>query len=167
MGWIMATVTSPETWLAPGALFTTMLCVYGRKKGAAAVVAALLSVAAGDMLAHYVIKPAVGRHRPCAELEGVHQPSQVGCTDSFSFPSNHAVNTFALTAAVGVIYPRLLIVLAPLALLVALSRVAVGVHYPADVATGAVLGIIVGAGAAVIVTRYGISIRKNEARTDG
>ncbi|MDH5510027.1 MAG: phosphatase PAP2 family protein [Nitrospinota bacterium] len=167
MDWIMATVTSPESWLAPGVLLAAALCLYGRKKGIVAVVAAVFAVGAGDMLAHIVIKPMVGRHRPCAELADVHQPSQVGCTDSFSFPSNHAVNSFAFTAVVGVIYPRMLIVLAPIALLVALSRVAVGVHYPADVAAGALLGIFIGISTAALALKLAMLRREEEELEDG
>ena len=153
MDWIMATVTSPDTWLAPGILLVVGLCVIGRKKGLAAVLAAALSVGFGDATAHYVIKPAVGRYRPCATLEGVHQPTQVGCTNSFSFPSNHAVNSFAFASSIGSFFPKTLVVLAPVAALVGLSRVAVGVHYPADVVAGAALGILIGIGGARLSRR--------------
>ncbi|MDH5637605.1 MAG: phosphatase PAP2 family protein [Nitrospinota bacterium] len=165
--WVMATITSPESWLAPGVMLATALCLYGRKKGIVALAAAVFAVGAGDMLAHNVIKPMVGRHRPCAELPDVHQPSQVGCTDSFSFPSNHAVNSFSFAAVIGIIYPRMLIALAPIALLVALSRVAVGVHYPADVVAGAVLGVIIGVSTAALARRLAMTHWQEEALEDG
>jgi undecaprenyl-diphosphatase len=49
----------------------------------------------------------------------------------------HAVS-FTLLASVG--YPALALVLVPLALLVALSRVVLGLHYPSDVLAGALIG---------------------------
>jgi len=167
MDWIMIAVTTPDTWLAPGVLLIAALFTVERKKGVVAVLAAILAVGVGDSLAHQVIKPMVGRARPCAALENVHMPKVVGCTNSFSFPSNHAVNTFAFAAAMGVIYPKMLFALAPIALLVALSRVALGVHYPADVAVGGALGIAIGVAMATLAKRLTNISQKKEPQEDG
>nr|WP_228517557.1 phosphatase PAP2 family protein [Aliidiomarina indica] len=65
--------------------------------------------------------------------------------DRFSFPSGHATAAFLFAALVIASFP----VWAPLfygwATLVAISRVALGVHYPSDVIAGAILGTAIAA----------------------
>ena len=60
-----------------------------------------------------------------------------------SFPSSHAANTFAAGTFLALRFPRWRPVLA-IPVLVAYSRVYVGVHYPSDVFGGAALGAGVG-----------------------
>lgn len=67
---------------------------------------------------------------------------------SASFPSGHAATAFAAAVAVGLVHPRLRRPLLALAVLVALSRVYLGVHYVLDVLAGAALGAGVGVAAA-------------------
>lgn len=58
-----------------------------------------------------------------------------------SFPSDHASASFALAAGIAVYRLRYGVVLLALASLIAFARVYVGVHYPADVLGGALIGI--------------------------
>jgi len=60
---------------------------------------------------------------------------------SKSFPSDHATAAFAL-AFVTASQPGLFAVLLVLAVIVSLGRVAVGVHFPTDVLTGAAVGYL-------------------------
>ncbi len=62
---------------------------------------------------------------------------------SRSFPSGHAAGAFGTATALLYAYRRwwLWLTVVPLAALVALSRVYVGVHFPLDILTGALLGI--------------------------
>lgn len=60
-----------------------------------------------------------------------------------AFPSGHATAAFALATALGYRWPRWRPVGFALAALVALSRVALGVHWPSDVAAGAAVGCFV------------------------
>jgi undecaprenyl-diphosphatase len=57
-----------------------------------------------------------------------------------SFPSNHATAAFAIATAVLLYNRRFGIVLMALAALIAVDRVFVGIHYPGDVAAGALIG---------------------------
>jgi undecaprenyl-diphosphatase len=66
----------------------------------------------------------------------------VGCSQSLSMPSSHAANTGAAAFHFLLFYPRLWPGLLLLALVVAYSRVYVGVHYPADVLVGLLVGLI-------------------------
>lgn len=117
------------------------LLVWGGPRGRVAAIstlAALLLADQGTQLA----KGLVQRIRPCHVLPGVQ--SLVACTASFSLPSNHASNAFALASLLGGHYPRLIPLALAAAALIAYGRVYVGVHYPLDVAAGALWGAAVG-----------------------
>lgn len=97
-----------------------------------------------DLLAvNICIKPLVGRVRPYVTLDTIVPLGHL--SSDFSFPSGHSAASFACAWALfrsakkkyGV--PALV-----LALLIALSRLYVGVHYPTDVFFGILIGIGVG-----------------------
>ncbi len=60
--------------------------------------------------------------------------------DVFSFPSGHTLQAVLFTCTLGSFFPILLWIMIPFALLVALSRMVLGLHYPTDVAIGGMLG---------------------------
>lgn len=60
--------------------------------------------------------------------------------DKYSFPSGHTLHAVAFTLVTLGYYPALFSVLAPFCVLVALSRVVLGLHYPSDVVAGAGIG---------------------------
>ena len=107
-----------------------------------AVVIALFAVPLADALGN-LLKELIARPRPCQALESVRL--LVRCASSFSLPSSHAVTSFAFAAPIFLLtrpFLRLAWRLAPLVLAaaIAFSRPYVGVHYPADVAAGTLLG---------------------------
>lgn len=60
--------------------------------------------------------------------------------DQFSFPSGHTLHAVCFSAIAVAYFPALATLLVPFVMLVALSRVVLGLHYPSDVAAGALLG---------------------------
>jgi undecaprenyl-diphosphatase len=65
--------------------------------------------------------------------------------DPFSFPSGHTLHAVAFSVVAIVFYPVLAWVLVPFTVLVAVSRVVLGLHYPSDVLAGAALGALISA----------------------
>jgi membrane-associated phospholipid phosphatase len=94
---------------------------------------------AGLAVVVLAIKFLVRRERPQGEWGGIYRN-----TDPHSFPSGHAARSFLIAVIASAFGPiwlgAILWVWAPL---VALARVAMGVHYLSDVVAGAVLGVIV------------------------
>jgi undecaprenyl-diphosphatase len=88
-----------------------------------------------------LIKLAVGRGRPPAVVLDPEPLLEVPTTSSF--PSGHAATSFACAYVFSRLAPRLTPAVYGLAVLIAFSRVYVGVHYPLDVLAGAVLGTLV------------------------
>ena len=88
-------------------------------------------------------KALAGRVRPCHAYTWLQSLPITLPTDP-SFPSGHAAGSFAFATFVFATHRRAGVALAGLATLVALSRVALGVHYPSDVAAGALLGATLG-----------------------
>ncbi|MFJ8592609.1 phosphatase PAP2 family protein [Streptomyces sp. NPDC093598] len=91
-----------------------------------------------------VLKSAVTEERPCRAVADA-AVSLAACPPhgDWSFPSNHATIAGASAVALALVRRTLLWLTAPLALLMAFSRVFVGVHYPHDVVAGLALGTLV------------------------
>jgi membrane-associated phospholipid phosphatase len=88
---------------------------------------------------NYGIKLLVKRPRPA--LEGL--PPLGGAPSSLSFPSAHALSSFAVATAMFRVDPATAGALV-VALVISLGRPYLGMHYPSDVLAGALLGIILG-----------------------
>lgn len=88
---------------------------------------------------NYGLKLAVKRPRPV--LEGL--PPLGGAPSSLSFPSAHALSSFAVATAMFRVDPATAGALV-VALAISLGRPYLGMHYPSDVLVGALLGIVLG-----------------------
>lgn len=97
------------------------------------------------------VKLLIRRRRPEGEWGAIYRT-----TDPHSFPSGHAARAFLLAVlAVAWSSAALAVVLIVWAPLVALSRVAMGLHYLSDVVGGALLGLIAGGVALAVVSALG------------
>jgi len=135
---IMPFITNKYTWIPVWLIVIAGLLWKGGKKGRWVIILAIISVACADLVAYRVMKKNIKRIRPCNALEQVHLT--VRKSSSYSMPSNHAANFFALATIFSFFYRRYWKWLYGTAALVAFSRISVGVHYPFDALVGALLG---------------------------
>ncbi|MFI8511644.1 phosphatase PAP2 family protein [Streptomyces sp. NPDC085460] len=115
----------------------------GRPRRAAA--AGVGAIAIASATANLFGKRLVRRRRPDREAARVVVGRHVPMPESASFPSGHTASAVAFATAAGVVLPPVAVPLGLLASAVGYSRVHTGVHYPGDVAAGAVLGLASGA----------------------
>ncbi|MEL7059891.1 MAG: phosphatase PAP2 family protein [Acidobacteriota bacterium] len=87
-----------------------------------------------------LLKNSTARVRPLEFADGTFQMT-VAPLDKYSFPSGHTLHAVSFAVLVTAYFPALGWVLIPFALLVAMSRVVLGLHYPTDVVAGAALGL--------------------------
>jgi undecaprenyl-diphosphatase len=146
---VMVAVTTQKYWAAPLLLVCILLVGKGGRRGRIALVLALLAVGASDWISARVIKPGVGRLRPCYTLENVRL--LIPCGGKHSFPSSHAANSMAVAITLAYFFRRYSAWLFAVAFLVGYSRIVVGVHYPGDMLGGFVCG---GLCAAVVLALY-------------
>ncbi|MFD9540385.1 phosphatase PAP2 family protein [Streptomyces sp. NPDC060022] len=91
-----------------------------------------------------IVKVWLHEERLCREIPGVRPITSCPAPGDWSFPSNHHAVIAAASALTLLLTWRLVgLLVLPLAILVALSRVYVGVHYLHDVAAGLLLGALV------------------------
>ena len=122
---------------------------YGNPRWKLASASALVAAAVA-MLANQVISHLWDRPRPYATHAALTHVLSARSTDP-SFPSDHAAAAFAIAFAVFAFSRRAGALFLAAATLIALSRIALGMHYPSDV----VAGMLVGLGSAMLVTHAG------------
>ena len=98
-----------------------------------AIMSSLIGTGIYKILKHKTVRP-----RPYQ----VHQVIRLGerPLDHFSFPSGHTLHAVMTTTVLGYIQPVLLMLMLPFTILVAISRMILGLHFPSDVAVGAMIG---------------------------
>jgi undecaprenyl-diphosphatase len=100
----------------------------------------MAGVALFNLIIYVVLKHRIGRPRPFADC-----PDIRACTralDQFSFPSGHTLHAVAFALLLTHHYPAFGAPLWAFVLLVAASRVVLGLHYPSDVAMGGAIGAL-------------------------
>lgn len=101
------------------------------------------------LINNIILKNVVARTRPYEMVEGLQRI--IEAQSDFSFPSGHTGSSFAAAVVIFLRLPKRYGILAMvLAVLIGLSRLYVGVHYPTDVIAAA----IIGTAAAVFVCKF-------------
>ncbi|MDO8989452.1 MAG: phosphatase PAP2 family protein [Sideroxyarcus sp.] len=120
-------------------LMAVLLLTY--KEAALPAVLHMIAVGLVGTLLYKFIKGKTLRPRPFNVYPAI---VCVGKTlDQFSFPSGHTMHAAAFSIVVLAYYPGLFWLVVPFAVLVALSRPILGLHYPSDVLAGAALGAVI------------------------
>jgi len=141
--WAHGVVAAYALWagLVAAALLVIGAWLWARRDSSLeGVVAAVLAGLSG-VIAYVVnvgVSHLVQRTRPCQVIK--HVTVILSCAHDFSFPSDHAVIAGALATGLLFFSRRIGVIALVLAALVAFARVYAGVHYPADVIAGLLLG---------------------------
>jgi undecaprenyl-diphosphatase len=107
-----------------------------RTIGSMALITLIISTIIGEGIVKHIVK----RIRPC-DLKNkidllIEKPM------SYSFPSGHTLSSFAVASILSVNITRYRVAFIAIALLIALSRIYLIVHYPTDIIAGIVLGLM-------------------------
>ena len=133
----MQFISIKQNFIWPGTVSVLLFLWFKKVRGLALILVAGLAVWASDSLGA-MLKELIARDRPCHTLTNVRDIAS--CSNSFSFPSNHAINSFTVATVITLAYKNFAFFLYVLALLIGYSRVYLGVHYPTDVLAGALCG---------------------------
>jgi len=139
--------------LGDGPMWLLVLGVLPLAGGTRGAHCAALLVATGavNLAIYWTIKRITRRIRPCDQC-----PADIrACApipDCFSFPSGHSLHAAAFALLLSAFYPALAPLLWFYALLVAIARVILGLHYPSDVVGGGLIGAVT---AAIVLVQLG------------
>ena len=151
LDWVFLYLSDPDVLWVPGIVLGLYWLWLSPRE--AFIGAAMLGASIGvlDFLGAQV-KHVVARPRPCMSIADLHQLQ--ACGKTFSFPSNHAVNTATAAAFLQVLYPRSGWISWPIVGLVGVARVYIGAHYVTDVLGGWLIGGFSGAGIAWLLLQW-------------
>ncbi len=140
---LMPFITDQNNWVIPFLIVSFILIFKMGKRGKITFALLLIGAILTDYSAAQFLKPFFGRIRPSHTLiSDINLLVNKGGV--WSFPSNHAANSFMLATIIGYFFNPYKPLLYTWAGLISFSRIYVGVHYPGDVVMGAFFGYSIG-----------------------
>jgi len=138
------------SWLGNGVFWYALMLalLLADPAGASRPVLHMALVGAVCTCCYKILKHSTTRSRPFEVIPLVMPGAAV--LDRFSFPSGHTLHAIAFTLVACAHYPDLWALLVPFTALTAVSRVALGLHYPSDVIAGGALGALIAGGSFAI-----------------
>lgn len=141
----MQLISDRNFWWGVGGLVTLLVAIKRNSRLWATWGLILFTVGISDAFTYYVLKEYFQRLRPCVSVPGLRMIQN--CAGGFGFPSNHAASGMAIAVVTALAFRSkwkwgVLVG----TVLVGLSRVYLGVHFPGDVLAGFFEGAILGAG---------------------
>lgn len=152
--WLAVAISRRIFGITLGLLVCVWLVKTARSQSIGQVVALGLAILITDGMGARVLRPWIGRVRPCYFLPEDTFRNLASAANGGSLPSLHAANFFALAVIGSLANRKLAVPLYAIAIAVSLSRVYLGVHWPLDVLAGAVWGTL-SAWVAWQIARYG------------
>ena len=132
-------ITNQDIWTIPILIGVIILSIKGGKRGKISSAILVIAIIIADYSSAQILKPFFQRLRPSHELiDGIRLLVPKG--GKYGFVSSHAANIFAAATVLSYFYIKYKKLFFTIAVLVAFSRVYVGVHYPADIFFGSLLG---------------------------
>lgn len=128
-------------------IFATGLVLLGKNSTRIMGLEAIAALFFGQIFVQS-LKKIMSRERPYKIIEQLHTFG-IDLRD-YSFPSGHTTASFSLATTIALNMPRLGLFVFVMAMLIGISRIYLGVHYPTDVAAGIILGIF----ASVVIHLY-------------
>lgn len=147
---IMYWVSHEYFWIPLYSVFLYMAYKRVGKRVWLLMIFVALLITASDQLSVHAFKNVFLRYRPCHNLIIQSQVHLLNghCGGTYGFVSSHATNTFALAMFLFLFFrnnlKRFGVFIFSWAALVGYSRIYNGVHYPADIAVGAIVGMGIG-----------------------
>ena len=140
-----------------GAVWIALAVLLFFRKTRRAGLAMLLALGVGYAVGNVWLKELVMRPRPFVTHTDLTPLLDPG--DRWSFPSGHALSSFAAATALFFFHKKTGLLAYLLAVCITFSRLYASVHYPTDVLAGAVLGILCGLAAAWVADRFTDQLR--------
>lgn len=119
-------ITNVNNWYIAYVILLLIAFIKGGRTGRITAIGVIILIIITDQLSSNLLKDLVHRLRPCTVLPDVITP--IGCTGTYSFPSNHAFNNFAAATFIYRFFPRLKWALFITAFLISVSRIYLGLH---------------------------------------
>jgi len=146
---IMFWISKTTPWIPLWIFFIYLIIKQYGKKSVFVVLALLIAVGLADFISVHAFKNVFERLRPChnSQIQDLVHIVNNHCGGNYGFVSSHASNTFAISSfmslALSRTYKNSYIWFTLWAFIIAYSRIYLGVHFPADVIGGAVLGSVI------------------------